>query len=129
MWVWFRPGQQCQPSLHLSTVNCNPSEQTFALHYKALQSSSRLDPCFEMMANFSWLQISSMARYKPNITIAHDLRQVPITFLRFFFFFGFFKMETFSMFGEPLTQNFKTLVNHLLRLKLALPSCLSGIFN
>jgi hypothetical protein len=37
-------------------------------------------------------------------------------------------METFSMFEEPLTPNFKTLVNHLLRLKLALPSCFKWDF-
>jgi hypothetical protein len=56
-----------------------------------------------------------MARYKSNIATAHDLPQVATPFLRFFFFFGFFKMQTFNMFVEPLTQNFKELVNHLLR--------------
>ncbi len=80
-----------------------------------------------MMANFSSLGISSMAPYKPNITIAHSLRQVAATFLRFFFFFGFFKMEIFSMFGEPLTQNFKKIVNHLLR-NASVEACIAFMF-
>jgi hypothetical protein len=68
-----------------------------------------------------------MACYRPNITIAHDLRQVSITFLRFFFFFGFFKIEIFSMFGEPLTQIFKKLVNHLLR-NVSVEACIALLF-
>jgi hypothetical protein len=56
-----------------------------------------------------------MACYRPNIAKAHYLPQVATTFLRFFFFFGLFKMQIYGMFVEPLTQNFKELVNHLLR--------------
>jgi hypothetical protein len=46
-------------------------------------------------------------------------------FLEIFLLLSIFKMEIFSMFGEPLTQNFKKLVNHLLRNVSveALPSC------
>jgi hypothetical protein len=68
-----------------------------------------------------------MARYKPNITTAHNLRQVATTFLRFSFFLGIFKMEIFSMFGEPLTQNFKKLVNHLLR-NVSVEACIALLF-
>jgi hypothetical protein len=68
-----------------------------------------------------------MARYKPNIATAHDLPQVAIPFLRFFFFFGFFKMQIFNMFVEPLTQNFKELVNHLLR-NVLVEACIALLF-
>jgi len=36
-----------------------------------------------------------MACYKPNIATAHNPPQVATTFFRFFFFFGFFKVQFF----------------------------------
>jgi hypothetical protein len=68
-----------------------------------------------------------MARYKPKIATAHDLPQVATTFLRFFFFFGFFEMQIFSTFVEPLTQNFKELVKHLLR-NVLVEACIALLF-
>jgi hypothetical protein len=68
-----------------------------------------------------------MACYRPNIATAHDLPQVATTFLRFFFFFEFFKMQIYIMFVEPLIQNFKELVNHLLR-NISVEACIALLF-